>query len=333
MQFELTPELADRIIFAMEDQNEDFVLDTETGDLLSVEEMEELEEQAEEDPGRFVSLPDWTPAHGFRVMERFAEELRNPVYQEKLREALSGGRGVFRRFKDTVKEREELERRWHHFKEQAMQEVVTDWYNDLRETWGLERVAVETAEIEDLVLSDFAIRRVGEGDHDLLEEVRRAAEEQRRELGKGAHADAAPGRADPPGAPGAFGAAGKTGAPGASGAPGTAAPPALAFVAEAPDGEIAGVAAAGADAVAAADAAPNEGAAAGSLTIDTLYVRPTFRGLGLGRLLLERIVEGARKDGWAAITMELSGRGLVLDETAGAMGFRTVAKRVSLDLS
>ena len=311
MQFELTPELADRIIFAMEDQNEDFILDTETGDLLSVEEMEELEAEAEDDPDRLVSLPDWTPAHGFRLMERFAEELRNPVYQEKLREALSGGRGVFRRFKDTVKEREELERRWHHFKEQAMQEVVTDWYNDLRETWGLERVAVEAAEIEDLVLSDFTIRRVGEGDHGLLEEVRRTAEEQRREPGNGARADAAPD---------------------------TAAPPALAFVAEAPDGEIAGVAAgvaaaAGADAVAAADAAPNEGEAAGSLIIDTLYVQPTFRGLGLGRLLLERIVEGARKDGWAAITMELSGRGLGLDETAAAMGFRTVAKRVSLDLS
>jgi GNAT superfamily N-acetyltransferase len=327
MQFELTPELADRIIFAMEDQNEDFILDTETGDLLSVEEMEELEEEAEGDPDRFVSLPDWTPAHGFRLMERFAEELRNPVYQEKLREALSGGRGVFRRFKDTVKEREELERRWHHFKEQAMQEVVSDWYNDLRETWGLERVAVETAEIEDLVLSDFTIRRVGEGDHGLLGEVRRAAEEQRRGPGNGARADAAPGRADPPGAPG------RTGAPGASGAPGTAAPPALAFVAEAPDGEIAGVAAGAADAVAAADAAPNEGAAAGSLIIETLYVQPTFRGLGLGRLLLERIVEDAQKDGWAALTMELSGRGLVLDETAAAMGFRTVAKRVSLDLS
>jgi GNAT superfamily N-acetyltransferase len=326
MQFELTPELADRIIFAMEDQNEDFILDTETGDLLSVEEMEELEAEAEDDPDRFVSLPDWTPAHGFRLMERFAEELRNPVYQEKLREALSGGRGVFRRFKDTVKEREELERRWHHFKQQAMQEVVTDWYNDLRETWGLERVAVETAEIEDLVLSDFTIRRVGEGDHGLLEEVRRAAEEQRREPGNGAQADAAPARAD------------ATVAPGASDARGTGLSPALAFVAEAPDGEIAGVAAgaagaAGDDAVAPADAAPNEGPAAGSLSIDTLYVQPTFRGLGLGRLLLERIVAGARKDGWAAITMELSGRGLVLDETAAAMGFRTVAKRVSLDLS
>ncbi|NBF39850.1 MAG: GNAT family N-acetyltransferase [Spirochaetes bacterium] len=318
MQFELTPELADRIIFAMEDQNEDFILDTETGDLLSVEEMEELEEEAEDDPDRFVSLPDWTPAHGFRLMERFAEELRNPVYQEKLREALSGGRGVFRRFKDTVKEREELERRWHHFKEQAMQEVVTDWYNDLRETWGLERVAVETAETEDLVLSDFTIRRVGEGDHGLLEEVLRAAEEQRREPGRGARGDAAPGPAD---------------------APVAAAPPALAFVAEAPDGEIAGVAAgaAGADALAAADAADAAATAAraqgGSLRIDTLYVRPTFRGLGLGRLLLERIVEGARKEGWAGVSMELSGRGLVLDETAAAMGFRTVAKRVSLDLS
>ncbi|MFO7782908.1 MAG: UPF0158 family protein [Spirochaetia bacterium] len=313
MQFELTPELADRIIFAMEDQNEDFVLDTETGDLLSVEELEELEEDAEDDPDRYVPLPEWTPAHGFRLMERFAEELRNPVYQEKLREALAAGRGVFRRFKDTVKERDELERRWHLFKEQSMQEVVTDWYNDLRETWGLERVAVETAEIEDLVLSDFTIRRVGESDHVLLEQVRRAGEEQRRELGNSAHTDATQGAAVAPGDPRVTGT------------------PALAFVAEAPDGEIAGVAAgAAADAPAAAAAAAEPGS---SLHIDTLYVQPTFRGLGLGRLLLERIVEGARKDGWAAITMELSGGGLVLDETAAALGFRTAAKRVSLDLS
>ncbi|NBB91347.1 MAG: GNAT family N-acetyltransferase [Spirochaetes bacterium] len=292
MQFELTPELADRIIFAMEDQHEEFMLDTETGNLLTVEEMEEMEaveEQAEEKPGRYVPLPEWTPADGFRLMERFAEELRNPVYQEKLREALSGGRGVFRRFKDTIKEREELERRWYQFKEQAMQGVVADWYNDLRETWGLERVAVETAEIEDLVLSDFTIRRVGAAETALVDELRRAAEEQRREKLE----------------------------------------PRLAVVAEAPAGEIAGAVTADA----ASASSDGEGLAAGGLIIDTLYVWPMFRGLGLGRLLLERVVEEARREGWGVIAMELSGRGLVLDDTATAMGFRTVAKRVSLDLS
>ena len=307
MQFEMTPELADRIIFAMEDQHEEFMLDTETGDLLTVEEMEEIEEQAGEEPERYVPLPGWTPADGFRLMERFAEELRNPVYQEKLREALSAGRGVFRRFKDTVKEREELERRWYQFKEQAMQEVVADWYNDLRETWGLERVAVEPAEIEDLVLSDFSIRRGDEADGALLEQLRRASEEQRRDL-KGYARDDAAGPAGPMG-----------------GAARAAATPVLAFVAEAPGGEIAGAIAAG--------AAPGEGSAAGGLVVDTLYVWPMFRGLGLGRLLLERIVDGARQDGWEALAMELAGRGLVLDETAVALGFRTVAKRVSLDLS
>ena len=310
MQFELTPELADRIIFAMEDQHEEFLLDTETGDLLTVEEMEEMEvveESAEEEPERYVPPPEWTPADGFRLMERFAEELRNPVYQEKLREALSGGRGVFRRFKDTIKEREELERRWYQFKEQAMQAVVADWYNDLRETWGLERVAVEPAEIEDLVLSDFTIRRVGAADTALFEELRRAAEEQRRELKGYAGGDAA----------------------GPAGAPGPAPPPTLAVVAEAPAGELAGAVT--------ADAAPAPSAGGssdeGGLVIYTLYVWPMFRGLGLGRLLLERIVEEARREGWGAIAMELSGRGLVLDDTATAMGFRTVAKRVSLDLS
>ncbi|MFW6223746.1 MAG: GNAT family N-acetyltransferase, partial [Spirochaetota bacterium] len=73
MQFEMTPELADRIIFAMEDQHEDFMLDTETGDLLPVEEMDETDRQELEAPDRYVPVPEWTPAHGFRLMERFAE--------------------------------------------------------------------------------------------------------------------------------------------------------------------------------------------------------------------------------------------------------------------
>ncbi|MFP4373679.1 MAG: UPF0158 family protein [Spirochaetaceae bacterium] len=301
MQFDLTPELADRIIFAMEDQHEDFVLDTDTGDLLPVEEMDETGGQELEAADRYLPLPEWTPAHGFRLMERFAEELRNPVYREKLRGALSGGRGVFRRFKDTVKERPELERRWYRFKEQAMQEVVAEWYNELRETWGLERLAVERAETEDLVLSDFSIRRVGAGDDALLDELRRAAEEQRRELQEDG---AAP--ADPAGA---------------------ADPAVLALVAEAPDGEVAGAAAAR------SPAAPGDGSPGGGLRIDTLYVRPIFRGLGLGRLLLERMVEAAREEGRTGVSMQLAGRGLVLDEAAAALGFRTVAKRITLDLT
>jgi GNAT superfamily N-acetyltransferase len=243
----------------MENQNEDFALDTESLDLVPVEELPDDArlDQGGEDSLRYVPLPEWTPAHGFRLMERFVEGLRNPVYREKLAGALGAGRGVFRRFKDTVKERPEIERRWHHFKDQAMREVVAEWYNDLRETWGLERVAVQPAETEDLVLSDFALRRI-ESEHP------------------------------------------------------------IAFEAEAPGGEVA------ARAVARADG--------GGLAVAELYVEPAFRGLGLGRLLLERLVEAARRDGWSCVDIELAGAGLVLDETATALGFETIAKRMRLDL-
>ena len=47
MEFTLTPELTDRIVFCMEDQNEDYVLDTRTLDLLAVDEIDEEEEPSE----------------------------------------------------------------------------------------------------------------------------------------------------------------------------------------------------------------------------------------------------------------------------------------------
>jgi GNAT superfamily N-acetyltransferase len=262
MQFELTEELSDLIIFAMENQHEEFALDTETFELVPLEEVSE--EALDEGDGllRYVPVPEWTPADGFRLMERFVAGLQNPVYREKLTAALAGGKGVFRRFKDTVKERPDIERRWFTFKEQAMREVVTEWYNDLRDAWGLERIAVEPAETEDLVLSDFTIRQV-EGE-----------------------------------------------------AP-------IAFEAEAPAGETA------------ARASARTGAGDGGssrLVVAELFVEPAFRGLGLGTLLLERLVETARREGWASIDIELAGEGLILDEPAAALGFQTTAKRMRLDL-
>jgi GNAT superfamily N-acetyltransferase len=90
-------------------------------------------------------------------------------------------------------------------------------------------------------------------------------------------------------------------------------------------------------AVIAAAASPgvHGGRTAGSvdrLLVHTLYVRPAFRGLGLARLLLERLVEAAREGAYGTVSMDLFADGLVLEETAEAMGFETVAKRVELDL-
>jgi GNAT superfamily N-acetyltransferase len=311
MEFTLTPELTDRIIFCMEDQNEDYVLDTRTLDLLPVDEISEEEEPTEEEAERYVAVPEWTPADGFRLMERFVDRLRNPVYRRRLAEALSAGRGVFRRFKDTVKERPEIERMWYSFKDQAMREEVTEWYNDLRETWGLERVAVEPPEIEDLVLTDFTLKRLGPRDTECAGEIRRATGEQAAEqAGEAAGAEPDAGR--------------------------ILSSESVALCAEAPDGTTVAAAWAEDSGAPAGDAdAPAENAGARherELTVRTLYVQPDFRGLGLGRLLLERLVDAAREEGWSVVTMDLSGQGLVLDESAVALGFETVAKRMSLDL-
>lgn len=293
MQFELTRELTDLIIFGMENQEQEFVLDSETLELRPVEEISE----AVDGDDRFLPLPEWTPAHGFRLMERFVEQLHNPEYREKLTEALDAGRGVFRRFKDVAKERPEIERRWHAFRDRELRAVVYEWYNDLRETWGLERRAAEQEDLEDLVLSDFTLVHVSAADEERLAAVRRLSREQARELG-----DAGPGEAPP------------------------SAATEPAFVAEAPGGEIA--AAAATRQVAGAD---RQSGSLG-LVVDTLYVRPAFRGLGLGRLLLERLVGAARDGDASSLELELGKEALILDETASALGFKTVTKRFRLDL-
>ncbi len=292
MRFELTDELTGLIIFAMENQHEEYLLDTETGELFSADELEDadldegdLEVRSTDGTARYLPPPEWSPSDGFRLMEQFVETLRNPVYARRLSDALKGGRGVFRRFKDTVKERPEIEQRWYRFKERAMREAVTEWYNELRDTWGLERVAVELPEIEDLVLSDFALRRPEPEEGGFVEALEEAAGTAHAARDRARRAE-------------------------------------LRLLLEAPDGEVAAVAA----------AAPAGTTERGLLNVEALYVRPVFRGLGPGRLLLERLVEEAGAAGRGTLGIELAGDGLVLEGTATAIGFRTVAKRVRVDL-
>lgn len=155
MKFELSPELLDQIIFAMEDQENEYYLDVEEGVLVPTEELmvKELEDEEE----RYLSLPQWRSVDGFNLMERFTATLRNPLYRERLRQILSSGRGVFRQFKNALKERPEIEKLWFRFKNREMQKEVYRWYNALRESWGLEEVEIDWEEPEDLVLSDFRV--------------------------------------------------------------------------------------------------------------------------------------------------------------------------------
>jgi len=169
MRFELTEALIDEILFAMEDQGGEFLLDTVEGvvsggldgpDFLD----EDFDDDDGEDGERFINLPEWDSADGFRLMERFAAAFRNPIIREELSSALGLGRGVFRAFKDVLGRYPEAEKLWFSFKEKEMKEEIWRWYNGLREEWGLEKIGVEPEDTDDLVLEDFCFRPFEEKD-------------------------------------------------------------------------------------------------------------------------------------------------------------------------
>jgi GNAT superfamily N-acetyltransferase len=116
----------------------------------------ELETILEEpESNRYIPIPDWTSSDGYNLMEKFVSGLRNPLARERLRAILQAGRRVFRQFKDTLREHREVEKLWFRFKEQEMRDEVLDWYANLMETWGIE---YEEPDFEDtlvLVFDDF----------------------------------------------------------------------------------------------------------------------------------------------------------------------------------
>jgi len=163
MRFELTEVLIDDILFAMEDQGSEFLLDTVEGVVSGGLDDPEFDgEDMDDDDGeggaRFIGLPEWDSADGFRLMERFAASFRNPLIREELSSALGLGKGVFRAFKDVLSRHPEAEKFWFSYKEKEMKKEILRWYNGLREEWGLEKIGTEPEDTDDLVLEDFSFR-------------------------------------------------------------------------------------------------------------------------------------------------------------------------------
>jgi GNAT superfamily N-acetyltransferase len=151
MVFELTDSLAEKLVHAMENQEEHFVLDA--GSCAVV-----LAEDAEADEENFYTLPSWSSEDGYKMLESFVSSLYAPLVREELRQVLISGRGVFRNFKNVLKAYPEVERKFHFYKERKMRSLIFDWYNALRESWGLEKLGQEIEEIDDLVHEDFVFR-------------------------------------------------------------------------------------------------------------------------------------------------------------------------------
>lgn len=149
MTFELTDSLKTALLNALENQAKTFVVDAEKGTL------EECG-SGTVDEDKFYSIPEWTSEDGFGLREAFAENLRSPLVHDELMEVLHSGRGVFRNFKESLKQYPEVEKLWHRYKNHKMLEVITEWYNSLREVWGLEKLDQMPESDETLVHDDFS---------------------------------------------------------------------------------------------------------------------------------------------------------------------------------
>ena len=147
----LSPELLEQIIYGMENQSEIFCLDIEK--LMVIPKNQKEEEDPEE--LRYLSLPRWTPADGYNIMERFVLSLNNPLYRTRLRSILHSGKGVFRNFKDLLKEKPEIEKLWFHYKTKELRNYIQEWLDSFENYRKMMTLGEAKENLEELLLSDF----------------------------------------------------------------------------------------------------------------------------------------------------------------------------------
>ncbi|MDR2794079.1 MAG: GNAT family N-acetyltransferase [Treponema sp.] len=162
----------------MENQNAEFLLDTENSLLLNKNDSARQPSNGaapyEAGGSRYIAIPEWKPADGFRLMECFAAGFRNPPVRDALHSSLEQGRGVFRAFKRVLSEFPDAEKHWFAFKQRRMRRTVLLWYNALRESWNMEKIGEEPDEIEDLFLEDFIFRAYAANDSEAVKTLHAA---------------------------------------------------------------------------------------------------------------------------------------------------------------
>ena len=97
MTFTLTESLVDEIITALENQEQQFLVDAAQNKLV------QKTGDFKEDDELFYALPEWDSAAGFKLREDFVTKLNSPLAHEALQEVLHSGRGVFKNFRNVIK--------------------------------------------------------------------------------------------------------------------------------------------------------------------------------------------------------------------------------------
>ena len=150
MTFDLNDSLLNRIQSALENQEQKFVLDAR--DCVLVEKTDGVQDDGE----RYYDLPEWDSAAGFALREDFVNTLNSPLAHEALQQVLHSGRGVFKNFRNVLKDYPEVEKKWHLYKNTKMLNYINGWYNNLREVWGLEKLDYVPESDDSLIHDDFS---------------------------------------------------------------------------------------------------------------------------------------------------------------------------------
>lgn len=294
--FLLDDSICDEILFAMENQDLDFRVAAETGEIVLINDDNPDPDWA--DDAELLDLPAWTSADGFALMESFSAGVGNPEARAALQAALSRGRGVFKAFKKALEPFTELERRWYDFKRSAMLKRVAEWYDLSRVARGLERMGPEPDIDDDLLNGEFLFHMAGRESWPLCQPLfRKGLEETLMSFPKPLveyEYSAIAHELEEGGQDGL-----------------------VLAIAEAPGGAIAGMAAT--RKIFIADSAYGK--------LSYLYVSPEHRRLGLGRRLAEMTREQLVKDGIPRFIIDLPFVPASFGSSMGAYGYEAFGPR------
>ncbi len=160
LRFTITDEILDRIVYGMENQVEKLLLNPHNGMLVSEE---------TNDDTTLIPMPTWRPVDGFRLMDMFVGSLPPSNFSRILRNALGSKSGVFRRFKDILAERPEMNNHWRRFKQREMRKTAIAWLNRWSDALVLENLhPAATEDWEDITAMDFIVRKASEDDINIL---------------------------------------------------------------------------------------------------------------------------------------------------------------------
>lgn len=161
--------LLKNIIFSMENQGTIGYLDLECSEIVEINNINDsvivkenknsnelISLKILKNNERFLALPSWGSIEGFKIREQFIKDMKNPIYKKHLDHVFHTGRGVFRKFKEVLKENPIIERQWLEYKSKYLKAIVINWYKECEGYINLVNLEEEIEELpNDLLVSDF----------------------------------------------------------------------------------------------------------------------------------------------------------------------------------